>query len=94
MLRSAARTRASLSMTLVVTSSDLRLWCSTLPTWASASIASAKLAVGTRRVIVELTTRPLPSLLVCSSATAPSHDVTRRITSARAFVIDLELTEI
>ena len=81
MLRSAARTRASLSITLVVTSSDLRLCCSTSPRAAKAVMASEKRAVGTRSVRVDSTARPRRSLLVCSSATTPSHDETSRITS-------------
>ena len=44
MLRSAARTRASMSITSVVTSWALRLCCSTLPRSPNASIASSKLA--------------------------------------------------
>ena len=84
-LRSAARTRASLSMTWVVTSSDLRLWLLDLAEPGEGvhrrrrSARSAPAASASSRVI-----RPRVVAVVCSSATCRSHDGTSRITSARA----------
>ena len=84
MLRSPARTRASLSITLVVTSSDFWLRCSTSPSVPKASIASSKWSLGTRSVIV-LSDEAAVVVAARSARRRPTppHDETSRIDLGR-----------
>ena len=82
-LASCARTRTSLSMTCVVTSSEPRLEATTPSTSSSADMAALNFALGTRITKREYDASPSSSVSVFSSVTSPPCASTIRCTSWR-----------